>query len=145
MDNPSSPQGVQRLELSEIKLTITRQEKDFINQSPVQVQSVITLRQLLDKYMFTLGYQNAHLLDVLIALMTTGKIAVEFRDYTERLALQDPLKMMTRPATILLFNDYLASVKADKKVVLGSERTQRITVQLPRIAGTTSTKPMGKI
>ena len=137
MYNSSPPAAVQRLELFETQLTVIRQEWEAaVNQPPVRC--VITLGQMLHKYMFALGYQNNHLLEVLIALMTTGKICVEFRNYNERLELKDPLKMMTRPATIQLFNEYLASVKADKKVILGSERTQKITVQLPKIAGATS-------
>jgi len=136
MDSPSASAPVQRLELHQTQVTVIRQEWEAATgQRPVQC--VITLGQLLHKYMFSLGYKNDHLLAVLIALMTTGKICVEFRSYNERLALQDPSKMMTRPATVQLFNDFLASVKADKKVILGSERTQRITVQMPKIAGLT--------
>jgi len=134
MDSSSSPATVQRLELSDTQVTVIRQEwETAAGQRPVQC--VMTLGQLLNKYMFSLGYKNDHLLAVLIALMTTGKICVEFRSYNERLALRDSSQMMTRPATIKLFNDFLASVKADKKVILGSERTQRITVQMPKIAG----------
>jgi hypothetical protein len=136
MDNSTPPANVQRLELCETQLTVIRQEWDVAANLP-PVRCVITLGQMLHKYMFALGYQNNHLLEVLIALMTTGKICVEFRNYNERLELKDPSKMMTRPATIQLFNEYLASVKADKKVIFGSERTQRITVQMPKIAGLT--------
>ena len=137
MDIYTPPAHTQRQEPFETQLTLTRQELEVAGNQP-PVRCVITLGQLLHKYMFALGYQNNHLLEVLIALMTTGKICVEFRNYNERLELKDPLKMMTRPATIQLFNEYLASVKADKKVILGSERTQKITVQLPKIAGATS-------
>jgi len=130
--NSSRPEGTQRAELSEIKLSVTRQEREVINPPPVT--SEMTLKQMLDKYLFTLGYENAHLLEVLLALMTRGKICVEFRAYNERLALKDSSKMMTHPATIQLFNDYLASVHANKKVSLSGDRTQRITVQMPKIA-----------
>ena len=136
MDNHSPPEGVQRLELGETQVTVVRQEWDGAATQP-PVRCIITLGQLLHKYMFALGYQSDNLLEVLVALMTTGKICVEFRNYNERLALKDPLKMMTRPATIQLFNDFLASMKADKKVISGSERTRRITVQMPKIAGLT--------
>lgn len=132
MDSPTPRANVQRLELYETQVAVIRQEWEALDQPPVRC--VINLGQLLNKYMFSLGYKNDHLLAVLIALMTTGKICVEFRSYNERLELQDPLKMMTRPATIQLFNDFLASVKADKKVELGNERTQKITVQMPKIA-----------
>ena len=136
MDIYTPPAQAQRVEPFETQLTLTRQELEVAGNQP-PVRCVITLGQLLHKYMFALGYQNNHLLEVLIALMTTGKICVEFRNYNERLELNDPSKMMTKPATIQLFNDFLASVKAEKKVVVGAERTRRITVQMPKIAGLT--------
>ena len=132
MANNSLPsERVQRAELYEIILVVTRQEREVVNPPPVT--SEMTLKQMLDKYLFTLGYENAHLLEVLLALMTRGKICVEFRAYNERLALKDPARMMTQPATLQLFNDYLLSVRANKKVSLSGERTQRITVQMPKI------------
>jgi hypothetical protein len=130
-NNSSHPEEVRRA-LNDIKLTVTRQEREVLNPPPVT--SEMTLKEMLDKYLFTLGYENAHLLEVLLGLMTRGKICVEFRAYNERLALKDPAKMMTQPATIQLFNDYLASVRANKKVSLAGGRTQRITVQMPKIA-----------
>jgi hypothetical protein len=130
-DKPSPLQAGSRAELHETIVTVTRQEREVVNPPPVT--SEITLKQMLDKYLFALGYENAHLLEVLLALMTRGKICVEFRAYNERLALKDPLKMMTQPATIQLFNDYLTSVKANKKVSISGDRTQRITVQMPKI------------
>jgi len=129
--NSSRSPEVLRAELSGINLSVTRQEREIINPPPVT--SEMTLKQMLDKYLFTLGYENAHLLEVLVALMTRGKICVEFRAYNERLALKDPTKMMSQPATVQLFNEYLASVKANKKVSLAGARTQRITVQMPKI------------
>jgi hypothetical protein len=130
-DKPSIPQAGSRAELHETIVTVTRQEREIVNPPPVKTE--ITLKQMLDKYLFALGYENAHLLEVLLALMTRGKICVEFRAYNERLALKDPLKMMTQPATIQLFNDYLTSVKANKKVSISGNQTQRITVQMPKI------------
>ena len=139
MYNSSPAERVQRLELCETQVTVIRQEWDAAaDHRPVRC--VISLEQMLHKYMFTLGYQNDHLMEVLIALMTTGKICIEFRNYNERLELIDPSRMMTRPATVQLFNDFLASMKADKKVVLGAERTRRITVQMPKVAALTRDK-----
>jgi hypothetical protein len=131
--NSSPPGPAQRAELNETIVTVTRQEREVVNPPPTK--SEITLKQMLDKYLFTLGYENDHLLEVLLALMTRGKICVEFRAYNERLALKDPARMMTQPATIQLFNDYLTSVRANKKVSISGDRTQRITVQMPKIMG----------
>ena len=98
------------------------------------IREVMTLKQLLDKYSITLGYQNTHLLEILITLMTTGKVCVEFRSHTERLELTDLAQSMTRPATVQLFNEYLA-ISKEKNVVSDKQATRRITVQLPRITG----------
>jgi len=140
MDKHSSHrEEVLRRELNEILLTATRRDREAMNQPPAK--SVVTLKEMLDRYMFVLGYENAHLLEVLIALMTRGKICVEFRAYTERLELNDPARMMNQPGTIQLFNDYLASVKANKKVGLANRRTQRITVQMPKFMGPPAGQP----
>ena len=137
--NSSRPEEAQRAELAEIKVTTTRQEREGSDKPSVKGE--ITLKQMLDKYMFVLGYENSHLLEVLLALMTRGKICVEFRTFNERLELKDHSKIMSQPATVQLFNDYLSSVKANKKVDLEKERTRRITVQMPKIVAPPAGKP----
>jgi hypothetical protein len=126
------PRVAKRFDPWGIQVTSTREE--FEDPSQLPVRENLTIRQVLDKYTVTLGFQNAHLLEVLITLMTTGKVCVEFRSHTERLQLSDFANIMTRPATIELFNEYLVSSK-EKKVASGPEVTRRITVQLPRIVG----------
>jgi hypothetical protein len=120
-----------RFEHWAIEVSSTRDEIDVPGQPPVR--EIITLKGVLDKYALTLGFQNAHLLEVLITLMTTGKVCVEFRSFTERLQLCDLSRIMTRPAAIELFNDYLVRSR-EKKISSGKEATRRITVQLPKIS-----------
>jgi hypothetical protein len=117
-----------------IEVQSTREDHGTDVHRPIE-REVLTLRDLLDKYSVTLGYHNTHLLEVLAVLMTTGKVRVEFRSYRERLQLRDPARMMTRPATVELFNEYLVARK-EKKMAAGLDETRRITVQLPRIAST---------
>jgi len=136
MSNSSSfprivpPRAAIRTDNWGIQIATTREELEEPRQP---IHEVLTIRQLLDKYTVTLGFRNAHLLEILIVLMTTGKVVVEFRTFTERLELCDPARIMTRPATIELFNEYLVSSK-EKKVSTGPEVTRRITVQMPKIA-----------
>ncbi|HEY0257340.1 MAG TPA: hypothetical protein VGC39_07850 [Candidatus Methylacidiphilales bacterium] len=116
-----------------IQLTITREEREDVPR--LAVRETVTIKQLLDRYTVTLGYRNSHLQEVLVTLMTTGKVVVEFRSHTDRLQLRDFGRIMTRPATIELFNEYLVNSKEQK--ISGPEVTKRITVQLPKIVPVT--------
>ena len=128
---PLPPRGVNRPDrLAEIQIDTLREERD--NPGLTTVRGALSLRQLLDKYTLTLGLQNAHLLEVLTTLLTTGKVRVEFRSYNERLQLLSFSDAMSRPAAVELFNDYLVSSK-EKKLLSAPEGTRRITVQLPKI------------
>lgn len=129
---PLPPRGVNRPDRLEIQVTTQREERENPSLSPVR--GALSLRQLLDKYTLTLGLQNAHLLEVLTTLLTTGKVYVEFRTYNERLQLLDFSDAMSRPAAVDLFNEYLVSSK-EKKLSSAPEGTRRITVQLPKIVG----------
>jgi hypothetical protein len=116
-----------------IQLTVTREEREDVARAAIR--ETLTIKQLLDRYTVTLGFQNSHLLEVLITLMTTGKVVVEFRSHTDRLQLREFALIMTRPATIELFNEYLVNSK--EKKVSSPEVTRRITVQLPKIVPVT--------
>jgi hypothetical protein len=127
---PSPSRGVNRPDPLEIQISTLREERDNPDLTPVR--GALSLRQLLDKYTLTLGFQNAHLLEVLATLLTTGKVYVEFRSYNERLQLQNFSDAMSRPAAVELFNEYLIRSR-EKKISSGPEGTRRITVQLPKI------------
>ena len=114
------------------KITIATSRDDIEAPGAPAIRGALTLRQLLDKYSVTLGFQNAHLLEVLITLMTTGKVRVEFRTYTERLQVSKISDMLTKPTVIELFNEYLVSSKEAK--ISTPDVTRRITVQLPKIS-----------
>ena len=114
------------------KITIATSRDDIDAAGAPTIRGAVTLRQLLDKYSITLGFQNAHLLEMLVTLMTTGKVRVDFRSYTERLQVSSLSDLLTKPAVIELFNEYLVSSREAK--VSAPDVTRRITVQLPRIS-----------
>jgi len=128
--SPLPPRSVNRPNRLEIQITAQREEREIPGSTPTR--DVLNLKQVLDKYTLTLGLQNAHLLEILITLLTTGKVWVEFRSYNERLQLLNPADAMGRPAAVDLFNEYLITSK-EKKLTHPAEGTRRITVQLPKI------------
>jgi hypothetical protein len=127
---PLPSRGVTRPSRLEIQITALREEREDPSLPPTR--AALSLKQLLDKYTLTLGLQNAHLLEVVTTLMTTGKVCVEFRSYNERLQLQNSSDAMSRPAAVEVFNEYLIRSK-ETKPSSDKEGTRRITVQLPKI------------
>lgn len=83
----------------------------------------------LHEYLVKLGHDNAHVYNVMVHLLTEGKVRVDFRYHTERIMLQDANDKLTRPQAIELMEDSLAAPQ-EKADDLGS--TQRIVIQYPK-------------
>jgi hypothetical protein len=92
----------------------------------------ITLASKIDEYVLKLGYSNAHVLGVLVQLLTLGKVRVDFRDYSERLQLLDPEDKMSRPEAVALFDDHMNALRGDDDAS-SLNLTQKIVIQPPRI------------
>ncbi|MFM8363951.1 MAG: hypothetical protein ACKOAS_02235 [Verrucomicrobiota bacterium] len=90
-----------------------------------------SLASKIDEYVLKLGYSNAHVLGVLVQLLTLGKVRVDFRDYSERLQLLDPDDKMSRPEAVALFDDHMSALRGDDESNLNM--TQKIVIQPPRI------------
>ena len=135
---PLPSRGVNRAAGLEIQILTVREERE--NPSLPPTRGALSVRQLLDKYTLTLGFQNEHLLEILITLMTAGKVCVEFRSYNERLQLRNSPEAMSRPAAVELFNEYLV-ISREKNLSSGPENTRHITVQLPKIVGDSPSGP----
>lgn len=89
------------------------------------------LAQKIDDFMLKLGYSNAHVLGVVIQLLTRGKVRVDFRDYTERIEIVGGMPLMDRSQAVLVFDAHIAkNRKADDSSEL--DATQKIMVQPPR-------------
>jgi hypothetical protein len=127
---PLAARGVTQPDRLQIPIDTLREDRDTPHPRPIR--ETVTLKEILDKYTLTLGLQNAHLVEVVATLMTTGKVWVEFRAYTERLQLKNASDAISRPAALELFDEYLARSK-EKKAPSRAEGTRRITVQLPKI------------
>jgi len=91
----------------------------------------ITLSSKIDEYVLKLGYSNAHVLGVLVQLLTLGKVRVDFRDYSERLQLLNPDDKMSRPEAVAVFDDHMSALRGGDETNLSA--TQKIIIQPPRI------------
>ncbi len=92
----------------------------------------ISLETCIDEFLLKLGQSNAHVLGVVIQVLTRTKVRVDFRDYNIRLELGSGETSMNRSEAVAVFDDY---IKRHKKSDGDSsaDMTQKIMVQAPRI------------
>jgi hypothetical protein len=93
----------------------------------------IALEAVIDEFLLKLGQSNAHVLGVVIQVLTRGKVRVDFRDYHLRLEMAPGLNCMERSEAVAVFDDYIKRHKnpdGDRS----ADVTQKIMVQAPRIS-----------
>jgi hypothetical protein len=118
--------------LTEILIIETRSFPQEVLQDSSEVMEV-SLEAIIDEFLLKLGQSNAHVLGVVIQLLTCGKVRVDFRDYNLRLELGPGENLMERSQAVAVFDDYIKRRKnsdADRSV----DVTQKIMVQAPRVA-----------
>ena len=93
----------------------------------------ISLEKSIDEFLLKLGQSNAHVLGVVIQLLTRSKVRVDFRDYNLRLALGPGENAVARSQAVALFDDYIKRHKTPDEV-RSADVTQKIMVQAPRIS-----------
>ena len=116
----------------EIHIVETR---SFIQDGVQQSSEVreISLEAIIDEFLLKLGQSNAHVLGVVIQLLTRSKVRVDFRDYTLRLELAAGESPMERSQAVAVFDDYIKRHKnpdGDRS----ADVTQKIMVQAPRVS-----------
>ena len=95
--------------------------------------SEATLENCLDEFLLRLGQSNAHVLGVVIQVLTRKKVRVDFRDYTIRLELGLGESAMQRLDAVAVFDDYIKRHK-NPDGEHSADSTQKIMVQSPRIS-----------
>lgn len=95
----------------------------------------MNLAEKLEEYVLRLGYSNAHVLSILVQLLTQGKIKVEFRTYIERLELVDIKDRVSRAQAVALIDTYINQLQGKNKQDDTMNVTQRIIIQPPRRTG----------
>jgi len=109
--------------------------RSFIQDGVQQSSEVreISLEAIIDEFLLKLGQSNAHVLGVVIQLLTRSKVRVDFRDYTLRLELAAGESAMERAQAVAVFDDYIKRHKnpdGDRS----ADVTQKIMVQAPRVS-----------
>ena len=83
----------------------------------------------IDEFILKLGYSNAHVLGIVVQLLTSGKVRVDYRDYSERLQLVARGATMDRQEAVALFERHIERLQNDE---IPLETTQKIMVQPPQ-------------
>jgi len=108
--------------------------RSFVQDGVPQSSEVreIVLEMVIDEFLLKLGQSNAHVLGVVIQLLTRGKVRVDFRDYNLRFELAPGVECMDRSQAVIVFDDYINRHKnpdSDRS----ADVTQKIMVQVPRV------------
>lgn len=93
--------------------------------------TLCTLADKIEELVLKVGYSNAQAMSVILQILTTGKVRVDFRDYSQRLALRSASDIMSRTEAIEVFDSHLALLKSTDFSTDGF--TQKIMFQPPAI------------
>jgi len=121
------PKTSHNIVVSEKKTTLTSPIGEVISELQVPLSTKI------NEYILKLGYSNAHVLGILVQLLTNGKVRVDFRDYAERLSLSPDNDRMTRGEAVELFDEHLKTMNSESGTTGESNVTQKIVVQMPKV------------
>ena len=117
-----------------LEITIV-ETRSFIQDGVQQSSEVreIPLEVSIDEFLLKLGQSNAHVLGVVIQLLTRTKVRVDFRDYTLRLELAAGENPIERSQAVAVFDDYTKRRK-NPDGERSADVTQKIMVQAPRVS-----------
>ena len=127
------PQPEQTLASHKLADEIRVSQKTLRNQPgiPDAEPELFVLSEKIDQYLIKLGYSNAHVLGIVVNLLTVGKVRVEFRHYVERLELVDPADKTSRGVAVDIFDKFLIEKKGRNNQDQILEFTGKIIVQSP--------------
>jgi len=112
----------------EISVKVTRHNiEDGIRRG--RTDEVATLDDKLKEYLVKMGSMSAHVFNVMVQLLTHGKVRLAFQTYIERLELVDPKDRVTKVQAIALVDDFIAVQRGPDKEFLV---TQQIVIQHPK-------------
>ena len=101
------------------------EELDFARSSPPTI-----LSSKIGEYMVRIGESNGFCFNIIIQLLTQGKVRVDFRDSTERLQLLNKQDLMSRLEAVQVFDRWVKEHRAKATQV---NKTQKIVLQPPRV------------
>ena len=77
-----------------------------------------------------LGDSNSLCLNIVIQLLTRGKVRVDFRDTSERLQLISEQDTTSRAEAVLVFDHWIAENRFKSEP---PDATQKIVIEIPRV------------
>ena len=89
-----------------------------------------SLASKIGEYMVRIGDSNDFCFNIIIQLLTQGKVRVDFRDSTERLQLLNMQNRMSRIEAVQVFDRWVDENRAQDEP---PEKTQKIVLQPHRI------------
>jgi hypothetical protein len=119
---PAVPKSAKDILVEERKSLSVRGNLDEVEERRLPLSAKI------EEFMLKLGYSNAHVLGIVVQLLTSGKVRVDYRDYSERLQLVARGATMDRQEAVALFERYLERLQQED---IPLETTQKIMVQPP--------------
>lgn len=90
----------------------------------------INLSDKIGEYLMRLGDSNSLCLNIVIQLLTRGKVRVDFRDTSERLQLISEQDTTSRAEAVLVFDHWIAENRIKTEP---PEQTQRIIIETPKV------------
>ena len=91
----------------------------------------LTLAEVISRYLTRMGLESALASSIIVQLLTSGKVRVDFSTAAQRLELKDLNDRMPAPEAMALIDNYAASLRT-KDDSVGKGKTMRIMVQKPR-------------
>ena len=90
----------------------------------------INLADKIGEYLLRLGDANSLCLNIIIQLLTRGKVRVDFRDSSERLQLVDQTDSVSRSEAVSVFDQWIEENKFKGEM---PATTQKIIIEAPRV------------
>lgn len=90
----------------------------------------ISLADKIGEYLLRLGDANSLCLNIIIQLLTRGKVRVDFRDSSERLQLVDQTDIVSRSEAVSVFDQWIEENKFKGEM---PATTQKIIIEAPRV------------
>lgn len=90
----------------------------------------IKLADKISDYIMRLGDSNSLCLNIVIQLLTRGKVRVDFRDTSERLELINQQDIISRPEAVMVFDHWIQENRFKSEP---PDATQKIVIEIPRV------------
>ena len=130
---PAYARGMSSPKVSEIRISQNRTNNASGQLGPVTETASISLGEKMEEYLFKLGCSSAHTLGVVVQLLTVGKIRLDFREYSERLQLENVQDLLPRAEAMQLTEAFLSKMREgipDSGDLL--DATQKVIIQAPK-------------